>query len=425
MTRARNISNPQAVTLPLTVSANITSNASLAIGNTTITGNQFVNGAVTFANSSANNIFFNTDGTVSIGTSNNVSSRKLQAVGQIAAVTANGYVVVELDADPAANVGYIGTKSNTAVYIKTNDAGRFYVAANGNVGVGNSTPATKMHVAGSITLDNNQAIRTDNGIWMIGSTSSEISIGSQSANTSRTIGLYPSANSTPAILCTTAGNVGIGPTSPTTKLHISGNGNFIAVDNYKEATSSANGAQIRLNSSGTYWGWIFSTSAQKAALGYGVQTNPTSEVLTWDFSNGGIVNMPNQPVFDAYKTGGFVTGTSTIVFNSTLVNNGNYYNTSTGFFTAPIAGNYHFFFNANIQGTSGSNIYVTIRKNGTSVGGAYNTYPGSTSYWVNLAGSWNITLAKNDTISMTMQYADNRMDYWNEAISHFGGHLLG
>ena len=38
MTRARNISNPQAVTLPLTVSANITSNASLAVGNTSITG---------------------------------------------------------------------------------------------------------------------------------------------------------------------------------------------------------------------------------------------------------------------------------------------------------------------------------------------------------------------------------------------------
>ncbi len=38
MTRARNISNPQAITLPLTVSANITSNASLAVGNTVITG---------------------------------------------------------------------------------------------------------------------------------------------------------------------------------------------------------------------------------------------------------------------------------------------------------------------------------------------------------------------------------------------------
>jgi hypothetical protein len=316
-----------------------------ALANTTITGTLFTNGAVTFANSTSNTVNFNTNGTVVIGSANAFSTgRPLQVGGVLAAGMANAYVVVELDPDPSVNTGFIGTRSNTAVAIKTNDSGKLYVMANGYVGIGNNTPGTKMHVAGSITLDNNQAIRTgDSASWMIGSTNTEITIGSQAAGQGRAIGLYSSSNSTPAIYC----------------------------------------------------------------------------------SNNGIVNMPKQPVFDAYRTGSFVTGTSVIAFNATNINVGSHYNTSTGYFTAPIAGNYHFFFNANIQGTTGSNIYISIRKNGAGFGGAYNTYPGSTSYWFNLAGAWNIALAVNDTVSITMQYADNRMDYWNEAAAHFGGHLIG
>ena len=84
MTRARNISNPQAISLPLTVSANITSNGTLSVGNTTVngtftanattitgnvtvTGTQFVNGAVTFANSTSNTVFFAANGYIGIG----------------------------------------------------------------------------------------------------------------------------------------------------------------------------------------------------------------------------------------------------------------------------------------------------------------------------------------------------------------------
>ncbi len=311
MTRARNISNPQAVALPLTVSANITSNATivvgnvsintvsysvgnstvnttihatsistngtLSVGNTTITGNvmvtgpQFVNGVVTFANNTSNTVFFNTDGTVSLGTANNVSSRKFQVVGQSAAVTANGYIVVELDADPGANLGYIGTKSNTAVSIKTNDTNRIYISTNGYVGIGNNAPGTKMHVAGSLTLDNNQAIRTGDGAaWMIGSTNTEITIGSQAAGQGRAIGLYSSSNSTPAIYC----------------------------------------------------------------------------------SSSGIVTKPKVPAFSAYVNAS-VTGTSgTVPFNALRYDSGSNFNTSTYAFTAPVAGKYLFTTYDNFTATS-------------------------------------------------------------------------
>lgn len=71
-------------------------------------------------------------------------------------------------------------------------------------------------------------------------------------------------------------------------------------------------------------------------------TNGTSGLV---ISSGGIPTRPNIPAFYAYTdTAAYdtVTGAFTTKLNTTLVNNGNHYNTTNGRFTVPITGIYQF-----------------------------------------------------------------------------------
>lgn len=75
--------------------------------------------------------------------------------------------------------------------------------------------------------------------------------------------------------------------------------------------------------------------------------------------------MPNRPAFHAFRSAGHVGTSTQIIFNGTRLNRGNHYNTSTGFFTAPVAGPYWFFFwgmDAN-GSTTYNNRYVRLQRN--------------------------------------------------------------
>jgi hypothetical protein len=191
MTRARNISNPQSVALPLTVSANITSNATivvgnvnintisysvgnstvnttihatsistngtLSVGNTTITGNvmvtgpQFVNGIITFANSTSNTVIFAANGNVGIG--NAAPSTALSIKGLDAAISlqgTRGSGASHTIETSSTNDENLAIRASSALYLSTNGGDRIIAAANGNVGVGNTVPTHKLSVNGTL-----------------------------------------------------------------------------------------------------------------------------------------------------------------------------------------------------------------------------------------------------------------------------------
>jgi len=137
------------------------------------------------------------------------------------------------------------------------------------------------------------------------------------------------------------------------------------------------------------------------------------------------------PAFHAYKNDGHMTvnwGTSypDIIFNGTHVNNGNDYSTTTGRYTAPIAGYYWFYFWSMDHGgaTQYVNDYVRLRRNNstvdvnslriyTSSDGAYRSYA---------AGGYVQYMNAGDFVSVNNV---NRSCYGTSAVYlHFSGCLI-
>ena len=69
-----------------------------------------------------------------------------------------------------------------------------------------------------------------------------------------------------------------------------------------------------------------------------IQNNGTTGL---NIGTTGQVTMPLQVCYSGYMNGGYTN--ATVVYGNTYVNIGSAYNTSTGVFTAPVAGVYEFY----------------------------------------------------------------------------------
>ena len=155
--------------------------------------------------------------------------------------------------------------------------------------------------------------------------------------------------------------------------------------------------------------------------------NNNDSVMTFDLDGSekmridgsGRVTMPSQPSFHARRTGGHGT-TGTIIFNTADVNVGNHYSTSTGNFTAPIAGRYLLY--TTVLSASGTNVGADMKINGTR-------YAVTEESWANQSSTYRSTsitaiasLAANDAVRV-----DNKQGgyYGSSSYTFFGGYLLG
>jgi hypothetical protein len=115
------------------------------------------------------------------------------------------------------------------------------------------------------------------------------------------------------------------------------------------------------------------------ALGF--NTGGTTERMRIDTS--GRVTMPYQPAFRAYysststRIGG---GNTTVPFDTAELNVGGHYNTSTGRFTAPVAGVYQINLVTQHDGNIGDAGWIDIRKNGAETRVRYEEALTGTSY---------------------------------------------
>jgi hypothetical protein len=130
---------------------------------------------------------------------------------------------LELKQDGGAVIGRLGYRNNTnslelinqyaeALYLGTNNSTDLTILSNGNVGIGTTSPSQKLHVNG--------ATQVDNGGLLLGGTSSVNGNNPQlrRANSSNDLRIATAGSDRMTILGT--GNVGIGTTSPSEKLHV-------------------------------------------------------------------------------------------------------------------------------------------------------------------------------------------------------------
>ena len=137
----------------------------------------------------------------------------------------------------------------------------------------------------------------------------------------------------------------------------------------------------------------------------------------------GRVTKPNQPGFLAAKNNSEQTAAGTIVFNTVSTNGGhnigNHYSTTTGTFTAPIAGRYVFM--CSIHATNGNfKVDTRLRINGSDSPGGFAL--NNVDSYTQATGCVILNLAANDAV--TIYHVAGGV--WPDAnLTYFSGYLLG
>lgn len=186
-----------------------------------------------------------------------------------------------------------------------------------------------------------------------------------------------------------SGNVGIGTSSPSNILHVSG-------------TSGTPVLLERTNGSACTLAFKGNATTNNPYLG------ATSDDLYFNTGNAerlridasGRVTMPYQPVFSANRSGlATVNNINSNVNFTPVVNQGNHWNTSTHTFTCPVAGKYWVsVFNLTYTGVNSGASIIQINKNNGTVFTAYQDSPAGTNYH-NSSASGVFACAANDTIT--------------------------
>lgn len=125
----------------------------------------------------------------------------------------------------------------------------------------------------------------------------------------------------------------------------------------------------------------------------------------------------------AYTTSGGWPGTTVLVFDTKLYDTGNNFSTSTGLFTAPIAGFYQFNVYASANLSSGVGHGINLVKNGAALGFGTGGATGSTTFNYSDATAEILQLSANDTIGVNF-YASANGGAVGINLNRFSGFLV-
>jgi len=278
-------------------------------------------------------------------------------------------------ASHGANIGVLGVPP-WGTWIQGQDANNLATSYplllnpnGGNVGIGTSSPSDALTVStsavnGGVTVsgstDPQYFLNSSGGNqarFKINDASSMIQIGSW---TNIPVGFY--TNGTERMRIQTGGFT-LNPA--TSNLYtVSGTLSYWGTTNNVYLNGASSGGMI-MSGNGNRYQYVYLNSVSDSVM---ITTN-TVERLGIDSS--GRVTMPYQPGFSVRQlaqSGINCSSSNYIAFrhiHTTNFNTGNHFSSSTGSFTAPVAGNYIFGTTIRYDGFSGSYFYVTILKNGT------------------------------------------------------------
>jgi hypothetical protein len=246
------------------------------------------------------------------------------------------------------------------------------------------------------------------------------SIGSITATDGSGLQIQTGTNSNTAVTIANNQYVGIGTTSPSWALTL-GSGQI-------SINPSALGDKLYTYNNTNYrYGIAISAGEHRLfAAGDGVTTignvsNDGNFTYTAKLTvqNAGYISMPYQPKFHATGNGTGSTTGGYFNFPSVYTNISSSYNSSTGKFTAPVAGTYYIY--ASVMASSGTGRFIwQFYKNGSSLN--MNQGGGDSTNYDTWFGAITVTLASGDYVQV---YNTSGSPYNNSQEQNFGGWLLG
>jgi hypothetical protein len=217
----------------------------------------------------------------------------------------------------------------------------------------------------------------------------------------------------------TNNRVGIGTSSPSTRLTVSSsgaNGLDLAVDQGNAVAS----ARLFFTNGTAGQGYSISNDTGSLKFNRAATAGSSTGTESMRIDSSGRVTMPYQPAFNAGRTAGHVSN-AVVLWDSIGTNVGSHYSAATGRFTAPVAGNYFFIANA-ICGSSGyapASGSLQLRVNGSSI---KDSHWNMSDPWENLSTLAVVTLNTNDYVDV---YVSGNFMVGTGIFSQFNGYIIG
>jgi len=129
------------------------------------------------------------------------------------------------------------------------------------------------------------------------------------------------------------------------------------------------------------------------------------------------VTMPSQPAFSAKSSASGNTAASGVqIFATVETNIGGHFSSSTGKFTAPVSGMYHF--SGTVLSRGSGHIRLDFQKNGSTIRQTENTR--AYSGYATVTSTLSVYLSANDYVNVHSGYTTYGAGY-----NYFSGHLIG
>ena len=210
--------------------------------------------------------------------------------------TTSGNLIFDADRDNERSNSYIGFEIDGG-------SEKMRIDSTGNVGIGTTSPSKKLHVD-SGTISDIARFENDNGSFTLGQTSSLTSLDLVSSNAYR----IRQGSDVPFYI-KSDGNVGIGTSSPSAKIHAESGDDFLG---YFKSTDNKAFIGIADNDTTAY----ISTENSNLSLGGNTGTHPDN--LNWDLTNKRLGIGTNNPS-TKLDVGGSIKSSSGLVANGSDV----------------------------------------------------------------------------------------------------------
>ena len=228
------------------------------------------------------------------------------------------------------------------------------------------------------------------------------------------------------VITVSGSNVGIGTSSPATKLQIDANSNA-TTDYPLTINNSANNYGFQVGAYG-----LSNRTYGASSISYdfdigGAAIFKTNNAERMRIDSSGRVTMPYQPSFKVAANYSVPTLIAGAALSYTVVEYDVGNNFANSRFTAPVAGVYHFdvsvFVSTVVSGSGFS--YIVLLKNGSIIAPYSHSDTNNITSYDTLSLSRTVQLAANDYVQVYVFNDPNHRVYNSTSYNHFSGHLIG